>query len=158
MRAIEGFQGLDVVQISGTEVIFIIPGEPVEVLDQIPTEVGSRWMRPDVVPLLAGPPERDIAPVIASSGTEEAGSVCRFGTQVSGHRADPEPEFAGSPRGHSSPSAALRYQYATEDRDRAIAETLGGLVPKADLVPSESAGASPWRQQLPSPDRGSHPP
>lgn len=58
-------------------------------------------------------------------------------------------------RGHSSPSAALRYQYATEDWDRAIAEALSGVVPKADLVPSESAGASPWRQQRHRPGRGS---
>jgi hypothetical protein len=69
MRVIEGFQGFDVVQTSGTEVIFIILGEPVEVLDQFATEVGSRWMRSNVVPLLAGLTERDIAPVIASSGT-----------------------------------------------------------------------------------------
>jgi hypothetical protein len=65
-------------------------------------------------------------------------------------------------RGHSSPSAALGNQYATEDRDRAIAEALSGVVPKADLVPSESAGASPWRQQRqqrhrPGRGSGSHP-
>lgn len=31
--------------------------------------------------------------------------------------------------GHASPAAALRYQHATEDRDRAIAEALSGLAP-----------------------------
>jgi len=36
--------------------------------------------------------------------------------------------------GHSSPSAALRYQHATEDRDRAIAAALSGLR-NADVVP-----------------------
>jgi integrase len=30
--------------------------------------------------------------------------------------------------GHSSPAAALRFQHATEDRDKAIAEALGDLV------------------------------
>lgn len=36
--------------------------------------------------------------------------------------------------GHATPSAALRYQHATEDRDRAIAEALAGLVRGADIV------------------------
>ncbi len=35
--------------------------------------------------------------------------------------------------GHSSPAAALRYQHATEDRDRAIAEALGKLA-RGDVV------------------------
>jgi len=37
--------------------------------------------------------------------------------------------------GHRSAAAALRYQHATEDRDRAIAEALGQLVRLADVVP-----------------------
>ena len=37
--------------------------------------------------------------------------------------------------GHSSPRAALNYQHATEDRDRAIAKALGGLTRGADVVP-----------------------
>jgi integrase len=36
--------------------------------------------------------------------------------------------------GHSSPIAALRYQHATEDRDRAIADALSGLAQTADVV------------------------
>jgi integrase len=45
--------------------------------------------------------------------------------------------------GHANPQAALRYQHATEDRDRALAEALGKLAEVADIVPlvtpSESA-------------------
>lgn len=37
--------------------------------------------------------------------------------------------------GHSSPAASLRYQHATEDRDRAIADALNDLVRSADVVP-----------------------
>jgi len=39
-----------------------------DALDQIATEIGSPWMRENVVPLPAGPPERHIGPNIASSG------------------------------------------------------------------------------------------
>jgi integrase len=36
--------------------------------------------------------------------------------------------------GHASPTAALRYQHATRDRDKAIAEALGQLAEDADVV------------------------
>jgi len=67
MLAIKGFRGFHVVQTSDQEVILVILGDSVEVLDQIASEVGSPWMRANVVPLLAGPPERHIGPIIASS-------------------------------------------------------------------------------------------
>jgi integrase len=45
--------------------------------------------------------------------------------------------------GHANPQAALRYQHATEDRDRALAEALGKLADEAEIIqlatPSESA-------------------
>jgi integrase len=39
--------------------------------------------------------------------------------------------------GHSSPAAALRYQHATQDRDRAIADALASL---AVIVPRDGRG------------------
>lgn len=36
--------------------------------------------------------------------------------------------------GHSSPAAALRYQHATEDRDRVLATALAAMAPLADVV------------------------
>jgi integrase len=36
--------------------------------------------------------------------------------------------------GHASPAAALRYQHATDDHDRAVAETLAGLATPAPVV------------------------
>jgi integrase len=36
--------------------------------------------------------------------------------------------------GHGSPAAALRYQHATADRDRALADALAGLARNADVV------------------------
>jgi hypothetical protein len=68
MRAVKGFRGLEVIQTSEYDVILVILGENVEVLDQIATEIGSPWMRENVVPLLAGPPDRHIGPSIVSSG------------------------------------------------------------------------------------------
>lgn len=56
MRAIEGFRGFHVVQISEKDVILVILGDSVEVLDQeVSTEVGSPWMRANVVPGETGP-------------------------------------------------------------------------------------------------------
>jgi integrase len=37
--------------------------------------------------------------------------------------------------GHANPRAALRYQHATEDRDKAIAEALGQLAHDAEIMP-----------------------
>lgn len=39
--------------------------------------------------------------------------------------------------GHSSPVAALRYQHATEDRDKVLADTLAEVAMKASVVPIE---------------------
>ncbi|MGH9108835.1 MAG: site-specific integrase [Acidimicrobiales bacterium] len=41
--------------------------------------------------------------------------------------------------GHASPQAALRYQHATEDRDRALAAALAGLAPNAEVVAIKDA-------------------
>jgi len=41
-------------------------------------------------------------------------------------------------RHHSSPAAALRYQHATEDRDKAIANAFDEMV-RGDIVPIVSA-------------------
>lgn len=43
--------------------------------------------------------------------------------------------------GHASPAAALRYQHATDDRDKALADALAGLVTKADVVPISKAAS-----------------
>lgn len=67
MRAIEGFQDFYVIQTCDTEAILVILGDTTEVLDRVATEVGSPWMMANVVPLLAGPPDRQIGPTIGSS-------------------------------------------------------------------------------------------
>jgi integrase len=41
--------------------------------------------------------------------------------------------------GHASPAAALRYQHATEDRDRILADALAGLAEGAQVVSIEAA-------------------
>lgn len=67
MRAVDGFQGFHVVQTSPTEVTLVILAVDADTLDRIATEVGSPWMRANVIPLLAAPPNRQVGPVLASS-------------------------------------------------------------------------------------------
>lgn len=67
MRAIDGFQDFFVVQTSDTDVILVILGDEVDVLNRLATEVGSPWIVAHIAPLLAAPPERHIGPTIASS-------------------------------------------------------------------------------------------
>jgi integrase len=55
--------------------------------------------------------------------------------------------------GHASANAALRYQHATQDRDRVLAEALAELSAPADVVLIERAranGSRPKRAQAPS--------
>jgi hypothetical protein len=67
MKAIDGFHAFHVVHSAETEVVLVILGDTLETLDRVATEVGSPWMREYVVPLLSGPPERYVGPVIATS-------------------------------------------------------------------------------------------
>ncbi len=41
--------------------------------------------------------------------------------------------------GHASPAAALRYQHATEDRDRVLADALSALAEPTRVVPIRGA-------------------
>ena len=51
--------------------------------------------------------------------------------------------------GHSSPAAAIRYQHATDDRDKALADALAGLVLIAPVVPiGDSAGRGEARTEV----------
>jgi hypothetical protein len=44
--------------------------------------------------------------------------------------------------GHASPAAALRYQHATEDRDRVLAAALADLAERAEIIPMREARAA----------------
>ena len=67
MRAIPGFASLHIVQVAADHVVLVITGDDAQTLDRLATEVGTPWMRDNVIPLLAGPPERHIGPIIASA-------------------------------------------------------------------------------------------
>jgi integrase len=45
--------------------------------------------------------------------------------------------------GHTTPTMALRYQHATEERDRAIADRLGELFRAVESAPDERAPVVP---------------
>lgn len=66
MQAIPGFEGMKVVQTSETEAILLIFGDSGETLNRIATEVGSPWMVANVVPKLAGPPQRHLGAIVAN--------------------------------------------------------------------------------------------
>ena len=66
-ESIDGFEAAHVVQTGEREVVLVIVGRDASTLDRLATEVGSPWMAAHVVPLLAGPPERALGPVIGST-------------------------------------------------------------------------------------------
>ena len=66
MRALNGFQGFRVVQVADDQVVLVIFADDAETLDRMATELGNTWMGANVAPLLAGPPERRIGPIIGS--------------------------------------------------------------------------------------------
>ena len=66
MRSIEGFQGFRVVQVADDQVVMVIFADAAEVLDRMATELGNTWMGANVAPLLDGPTDRRIGPIIAS--------------------------------------------------------------------------------------------
>jgi hypothetical protein len=67
MRDVDGFEAAHVVQTGEHEVVLLIVGRDAETLDRVATEVGSPWMLRAVVPHLAGPPERRLGPLLAST-------------------------------------------------------------------------------------------
>ncbi|MBJ7595749.1 MAG: hypothetical protein JF886_12980 [Candidatus Dormibacteraeota bacterium] len=67
MRTIDKFESFFVVQTSDKDAFLVIVAENAETLDQIATQFGSPWMRANVLPLLARPPERHIGPVVTST-------------------------------------------------------------------------------------------
>jgi hypothetical protein len=66
MRTIEGFQGFRVVQVSDDQIVLVIFADSAEVLDRMAAELGNGWMAANVAPLLDGPPDRRIGPIITS--------------------------------------------------------------------------------------------
>ncbi|HET6816783.1 MAG TPA: hypothetical protein VFH66_06105 [Mycobacteriales bacterium] len=66
-REVPGFKALHVIEISDDEVVLVVLADSAETLDRVATEVGNSWMRENVIPYLAGPPDRQIGKVVASS-------------------------------------------------------------------------------------------
>jgi hypothetical protein len=48
------------------QVVLVIFADAADVLDRMATELGNTWMGANVAPLLDGPPDRRIGPVIGS--------------------------------------------------------------------------------------------
>jgi hypothetical protein len=66
MRAIEGFQGFRVVRVADDQVVLVFFADDADVLDRMAAALGNTWMGANVAPLLDGPPDRRIGPVIGS--------------------------------------------------------------------------------------------
>jgi hypothetical protein len=52
--------------VSADQVVLVIFADASEVLDRMAAELGNGWMGEHVAPLLVGPPDRRIGPIIAS--------------------------------------------------------------------------------------------
>ncbi|MGN6473561.1 MAG: hypothetical protein ACTHK4_07935 [Mycobacteriales bacterium] len=66
-RQVPGFKALYVIETSEHEVVLLVVGDSAETLDRVATEVGNSWMRENVIPYLAEPPDRQVGKVVATS-------------------------------------------------------------------------------------------
>jgi hypothetical protein len=64
---VPGFRALHVIELTDDEVVLVVLADTAEALDRIATEVGNSWMRENVIPHLAAPPDRQIGKVVATS-------------------------------------------------------------------------------------------
>lgn len=68
-RQVPGFKSLHVIEMTDEEVVLVIVADTAETLDRVATEAGNAWMRENVIPHLAAPPDRQIGRVVATSET-----------------------------------------------------------------------------------------
>jgi hypothetical protein len=66
-RTIPGFHALHIIEVSEYEVVLVVIAETAEALDRIANEIGNTWMRENVIPHLAAPPDRQVGRVVATS-------------------------------------------------------------------------------------------
>lgn len=64
LRAIDGFDSIQIVALSSDELVLIITTDTAERLDEIASGVGGEWMVEHVVPHLAEPPNRQVGEVL----------------------------------------------------------------------------------------------
>jgi len=65
--SVQGFLSLHIVRAAPDHYILVIFGEDPGALDRLAAQVGSTWMKDNVVPLLGAPPERHVGPLVATS-------------------------------------------------------------------------------------------
>lgn len=63
---IEGLQAFHVLRVSEDELVVLVIGDSEEALDRMRAEVGNAWMRENVVPHAAAPPERVVGEAVVS--------------------------------------------------------------------------------------------
>jgi hypothetical protein len=66
VAGIGGICGFHLVRCANDELIVVIFGESEESLDQMRAEIGNEWMRANVVPHAASPPDRIVGEVVMS--------------------------------------------------------------------------------------------
>jgi hypothetical protein len=64
--AIDGVSAFHLVRCANDELIVVIVGDSAKSLDRMRVEFGNDWMRENVVPHGAGPPERVLGQVVRS--------------------------------------------------------------------------------------------
>lgn len=66
-RQVSGFKALYVIEAADDEVVLVVVADTAEALDRIADEVGNTWMRENVLPYLAAPPDRQVGRIVATS-------------------------------------------------------------------------------------------
>ena len=66
-REVPGFRSLHVIEMPGDEVVLVVVADSAETLDRIAERVGNTWMRENVLPHLAEPPDRQVGKIVATS-------------------------------------------------------------------------------------------
>jgi heme-degrading monooxygenase HmoA len=58
LAAIEGIRDFHLVRSGENTLVVVIFGDSIEAIDRLRDEVGNQWMRENVIPHAAGPPDR----------------------------------------------------------------------------------------------------
>lgn len=64
IASVEGVQSVQIVRTGEREIVIVIVGEDEAALDRMRDAIGNEWMRANVIPNAAGPPQRAVGEVL----------------------------------------------------------------------------------------------
>jgi len=66
VASIDGIRAFYVVRCGDDDLVVVILGDSQEVIDQMRIEIGNDWMRANIVPHAASPPDRLVGEIVAA--------------------------------------------------------------------------------------------